>query len=131
MPRLQAKSFSTPDSVRTTPNVRFETISLDEATVGHCRFEPGWRWSTEFGTQLGRLDLAAFAQAVGASYLPLDGDAAATLGQALRNDGVTIVEVSLCDSAGQIKLRAAGAAREAMRSLVPAAMLARLKRWIR
>jgi class 3 adenylate cyclase len=53
MPRLQAKSFSTPDSVRTTPNVRFETISLDEATVGHCRFEPGWRWSTEFGTQLG------------------------------------------------------------------------------
>jgi class 3 adenylate cyclase len=53
MPRLQAKSFEEPDDVRTTPNVRFETISLDEATVGHCRFEPGWRWSTEFGPQLG------------------------------------------------------------------------------
>ena len=53
MPRLQAKSFATPDDVRATPNVRFETISLDEATVGHCRFEPGWRWSTEFASQLG------------------------------------------------------------------------------
>ena len=53
MPRLQAKSFADPDDVRVTPNVRFETVSLDEATVGHCRFAPGWRWSTEFGPQLG------------------------------------------------------------------------------
>ena len=53
MPRLQAKSFATPDSVRTSSNVRFETCQRDEATVGHCRFEPGWRWSTEFGPQLG------------------------------------------------------------------------------
>jgi class 3 adenylate cyclase len=52
MPRLQAKSFASPDDVRATPNVRFETVNLDEATVGHCRFEPGWRWSTEFGPQL-------------------------------------------------------------------------------
>lgn len=53
MPRLQAKSFDAPDEIRTTPNVRFETVGLDEATIGHCRFEPGWRWSTEFGEQLG------------------------------------------------------------------------------
>jgi hypothetical protein len=44
---------------------------------------------------------------------------------------VTIVEVSIGDSAGQIKLRAAGAAREAVRSLVPAGIIARLKRWLR
>jgi class 3 adenylate cyclase len=53
MTRLQAKSFATPDDVRTTPNVRFETVGLGDAMVGHCRFEPGWRWSTEFGAQLG------------------------------------------------------------------------------
>jgi class 3 adenylate cyclase len=53
MPRLQAKSFATPDDVRTTPKVRFETVGLDESTVGYCRFEPGWRWSTEFGARLG------------------------------------------------------------------------------
>jgi class 3 adenylate cyclase len=53
MPRLQAKSFDAPDGVRQTPNVRFETIGLDDATIGHCRFAPGWRWSTEFGEQMG------------------------------------------------------------------------------
>jgi class 3 adenylate cyclase len=53
MPRPLVKSFGEPDDVRTTPNVRFETIRLDEATVGHCRFEPGWRWSTEFGARFG------------------------------------------------------------------------------
>ena len=53
MPRLQAKSFTNPDDVRTTPNVRFDTVNLDETTVGYCQFEPGWRWTTEFGSQLG------------------------------------------------------------------------------
>jgi len=53
MPRLQAKSFATPDDVRTMPRVRFETVDLDEARIGHCRFEPGWRWSTDLGPILG------------------------------------------------------------------------------
>ena len=54
MPRLQAKSFAAPDDVRTMPKVRFETVGLDDATVGHCRFEPGWRWSTDIGPMVGR-----------------------------------------------------------------------------
>jgi class 3 adenylate cyclase len=53
MPRLQAKSFAVPDTVRTMPKVRFETVGLDDATVGHCSFEPGWRWSTEMGPIVG------------------------------------------------------------------------------
>jgi len=53
MPRLQAKSFAVPDDVRTRPKVRFETVGLDDATVGHCRFEPGWRWSTDMGPLVG------------------------------------------------------------------------------
>jgi class 3 adenylate cyclase len=53
MPRLQAKSFAAPDDVRTMPKVRFETVGLDDATVGHCSFEPGWRWSTEMGPLVG------------------------------------------------------------------------------
>ncbi len=55
MPRLQAKSFATPDDVRTMPKVRFETVGLDDATVGHCSFEPGWRWSTDIGPMVGAL----------------------------------------------------------------------------
>ena len=53
MPRLQAKGFGAPDDVRVMPLVRVETISLDDATVGHCRFDPGWRWSTDMGPLLG------------------------------------------------------------------------------
>ncbi len=53
MPRLQAKSFARPDEVRTMPKVRFATVGLDEATIGHCSFEPGWRWSRDLGPIVG------------------------------------------------------------------------------
>jgi class 3 adenylate cyclase len=53
MPRLQAKSFSAPDDVRSMPMARVETVGLDEARVGHCRFEPGWRWSTHVAPLIG------------------------------------------------------------------------------
>jgi class 3 adenylate cyclase len=52
MPRLQAKSFAAPDDVRTLPLVRFESVSLEETHVGHCRFEAGWRWSESMGPLL-------------------------------------------------------------------------------
>jgi class 3 adenylate cyclase len=45
MPRLQYKSFSTPDEVRTFPHGRAEVVSLDESMVGRAVYEPGWRWS--------------------------------------------------------------------------------------
>jgi class 3 adenylate cyclase len=53
MPRLQAKSFATTDDVRTMPKVRFETVDVNESRVGHCRFEPGWRWSTDLAPIVG------------------------------------------------------------------------------
>ena len=53
MPRLQAKSFAIPDDVRTLPRTHFATVVLDEATVGHCRFEAGWRWSVDVGPVMG------------------------------------------------------------------------------
>jgi class 3 adenylate cyclase len=49
MPRLQSKSFATPDAVREMPNVRVATVGLDDATIGLCSFGPGWRWSTDMG----------------------------------------------------------------------------------
>jgi class 3 adenylate cyclase len=33
--------------------MRFETVALDDAQVGHCRFDPGWRWSESVGPLLG------------------------------------------------------------------------------
>lgn len=49
MSRPTAKAFADPDAVRTFPMVRFETVDVGEATVSHCTFEPGWRWSTGIG----------------------------------------------------------------------------------
>ena len=46
MPRLQYKTFATPDEVRAFPNGRAEVVRLDESVVGRALYEPGWRWST-------------------------------------------------------------------------------------
>lgn len=47
MPRLQRKSFATPDQVRQFPTGRCDIVSLDEMTVGRFVFQPGWRWSKD------------------------------------------------------------------------------------
>lgn len=54
MPRAQVKSFANPDEVRDIPSVYYATVHLGEATVGHCRFAPGWRWSVDVGPLFGR-----------------------------------------------------------------------------
>lgn len=53
MPRLQAKSFTSPDDLRTTPTMHVATVAVGEATVGHCTFQPGWRWSTDVAPLIG------------------------------------------------------------------------------
>src|SRR4029079_16137302 len=47
MPRLQRKSFTTPDQVRTFSNGRIDIVNLDETTIGRFVWEPGWRWSKD------------------------------------------------------------------------------------
>src|ERR1044071_1378098 len=47
MPRLQRKSFSTPDQVRQFPTGRCDIVTLDEVSVGRFVFKPGWRWSKD------------------------------------------------------------------------------------
>jgi class 3 adenylate cyclase len=53
MPRLQFKSFASPDEVRVFPNGRAEIISLDESVIGRAAYEPGWRWSTAMSSIAG------------------------------------------------------------------------------
>ncbi len=43
--KLQAKSHSAPDEVRTPPKTRLEVVHLEGVTIGRFTFEPGWRWS--------------------------------------------------------------------------------------
>lgn len=53
MPRLQARSFATSEDVREMPAIRIVSVALDDATIGHCTFDPGWRWSTHLASVLG------------------------------------------------------------------------------
>src|ERR1051326_1073983 len=47
MPRLQRKSFASPDQVRQFATGRCDIVSLDEHSVGRFMFQPGWRWSKD------------------------------------------------------------------------------------
>jgi class 3 adenylate cyclase len=47
VPRLQCKSFTTPDQVRRFPSGRIDIVTLDEIAIGRFVFRPGWRWSTD------------------------------------------------------------------------------------
>ncbi len=47
MPRLQRKSFTTPDEVRAFPSGRVEVVRLDDVAVGRFTLSPGWRWSKD------------------------------------------------------------------------------------
>lgn len=47
MPRLQRKTFTTPDHVREFPCGRIKVVTLGEISVGHFVFQPGWRWSKD------------------------------------------------------------------------------------
>jgi class 3 adenylate cyclase len=46
MPRLQYKPFASPDQERTFPLGSAQVVTLDDATIGLARWEPGWQWST-------------------------------------------------------------------------------------
>ena len=47
MPRLQRKSFASPDEVRSFALGRIDIVNLDETTIGRFIWEPGWRWSKD------------------------------------------------------------------------------------
>lgn len=53
MPRLQRKSFTTPDQVRKFPTGRADIVTLDEMAIGRYVFQPGWRWSKDVAPIVG------------------------------------------------------------------------------
>jgi hypothetical protein len=48
------KRFHTPDEVREMKNGRFEIVRLGGLTIGRATYQPGWRWSTDVGPELGQ-----------------------------------------------------------------------------
>jgi acetolactate synthase-1/2/3 large subunit len=81
------------------------------------------------GVDLLNPDFALFAEAMGARYALVDGDAEEVLERAVASDEVTVVEVRLGDSGAIHLARARGLARGALRRTV--GPLPRLRRWLR
>ena len=48
------KRFETPDETRTFPKGRFELVHIGGTVIGRATYEPGWRWSTDVGRELGK-----------------------------------------------------------------------------
>jgi mannose-6-phosphate isomerase-like protein (cupin superfamily) len=47
------KRFESPDEVREMPLGRFEVVRLGGQTVGRATYQPGWKWSTHVGPEVG------------------------------------------------------------------------------
>lgn len=47
------KRFDAPDEVSEFAKGRFETVTLGGMTIGRAIYQPGWRWSTDVGPDLG------------------------------------------------------------------------------
>jgi hypothetical protein len=45
MDKLEVKSFSKPDEVRTFDKGKVELIKVGGAVIGLATFQPGWKWS--------------------------------------------------------------------------------------
>jgi hypothetical protein len=45
MDKLEVKSFSKPDEVRTFDKGKLELIKVGGSMIGRATFQPGWKWS--------------------------------------------------------------------------------------
>lgn len=81
MPRLQRKSFDTPDQVRKFPTGHCDIVTLDEVSVGRFVFRPGWRWSQ---------DVAPIAGTTSCQFRHLGYCVSGSLGVRM-DDGTTLV----------------------------------------
>lgn len=81
VPRLQRKSFATPDQVRSFVTGRVDIVTLDETAIGRFVFQPGWRWSK---------DVAPISGTRSCAYRHLGYSISGTLGVRM-DDGTELV----------------------------------------
>ena len=80
-------------------------IVLVDGHYGQIRLKQLRDTGRPFATDLPRVGLEALAEAVGVTYLRLEGDPGPALEKTISSGGVTLVEVCLGDSPGLRRLR--------------------------
>jgi len=51
---LILKRFDSPDEVREFRKGRYEIVRIGGMTIGRATYQPGWKWSADVGTAVGR-----------------------------------------------------------------------------
>jgi acetolactate synthase-1/2/3 large subunit len=102
-------------------------IVFNDGALGQIRFQQLSSFGHCFATELQTPDLAHFAQAVGAKYSLLEGDAEGALRAAMDHSGVTLVEVKVGDSAAVRLQQVKGLARHTAQGALSPSLL----RWLK
>lgn len=91
--------------------LRLVVVVFVDGAYGLIRFQQLASTGKPFATTFEPPHVAALAEAVGARYMRLEGDATGTLRTALESDGVTLVEVGVGDSLPMHWMRAKAVVR--------------------
>jgi acetolactate synthase I/II/III large subunit len=102
-------------------------IVFNDGALGQIRIQQLSSFGHAHATELETPDLSLFAEAVGAAYVRLESDAEQTLRAAIHQDGVTLVEVNVGDTAAIRVARAKGLARRTAKHAFSPSLL----RWIK
>jgi acetolactate synthase-1/2/3 large subunit len=106
-------------------------VVFNDGHLGQIRLQQLTDYGQAHGTELAAIDFRLLAEAVGASYLAIDGSNLGHLAEALANPGVTVVDLLLEDSPGLKRTRAKSLIKAATRNAVPSSLWQVLKRVLR
>lgn len=107
--------------------VAITVIVFNDGALGQIRLQQRASYGRSHATELNTPDLALFARAVGANYIRLEGDSAASLRAALESDSVTLVEVLVGDNFSTRIEQSKGVARQVARRMLKPSTLAWVK----
>ena len=93
-------------------------IVLNDGYLNLIRLQQNDQYGHSSAVTLRNPNFEAFAQSVGADYLHVEGDSEPMLSAAVRSSGVTLVEVTLGDSAAIRVRRGQSMARETVRAAI-------------
>jgi acetolactate synthase-1/2/3 large subunit len=111
--------------------LRMTVIVFNDRALGQIRQQQLAQFGHAHATNLNCLSLQSLAEAVGAEYFCLSGDAQGILHRAFRTDGLTLIEVLIEDSMDMKMSAAKGLARGQLRSKLNAPAFSWVKKLLK
>ena len=73
MTKIEKKTFSQPDELRTFEKGKLELITLGGVTFGRATLQPGWRWSTSIKPIVNTESCEATTSSISPGRMPARG----------------------------------------------------------